>query len=653
MNPSSFRQPQAATPGGGVAFLEAESGAHRTAVLDEWSKQARHDGMEAIYVSAVVDELGVWAGLSGLLESQLPHMREVAPELVQRHSYELCLVLPALRRELTVENPCLTDTSVGQEKVRNYPNDRAYRSLHGLIDLLDEWSQVAGQYGWAVACDHFDRATPLVQRFFAELLRRRGEAMGLSLLLAISPGTLGAAAALFDRRLGWQTVSMECAPLESWQPSPEEAGRMAAALEQQVGDDEIEWSLQLPSIIRLWQHSHTPDRALPWLVRAVNLYDHDGLYEISLHYAPVVEASFDRMFALDRNLHGRAVINLFFCYAALGRADDALRILETEGVPRVQDPALLAEIHYFLAMLHARFLSRRDQQRAERHLDLALQYVAEQDISAARRHFLHVFIRNGLAYVRLKQGRVDESLALCRSGLEELNVHLPPGQHRLHRSVLLYNAAQVLSGLNRRAEAIHYYTNAMQMDPNYSEYYLERGGLYLKLERYPECERDLRRAIQLSPPYAEVWTDLGQCYRAQGRWAEAQGAYSRALDLDPRVGLALIGRAEAFVELLDFSRAVEDYTAALALEPEQAMLFAGRAVAQFEAGLVADALRDLDRAIELEPDTAELYQNRAVALTALGQVGDAEHDLEQYLRLAPQAEDRADVEAQLGALRAA
>ena len=53
-----------------------------------------------------------------------------------------------------------------------------------------------------------------------------------------------------------------------------------------------------------------------------------------------------------------------------------------------------------------------------------------------------------------------------------------------------------MSGLDRRAEAIDYYTAAMQMDPNYSEYYLERGGLFLKSERYEECERDLLRAIE-------------------------------------------------------------------------------------------------------------------------------------------------------------
>jgi tetratricopeptide (TPR) repeat protein len=474
-----------------------------------------------------------------------------------------------------------------------------------------------GHPDWAIACDDFDRATPLVQRFFAELLRRRGERLGLSLLLAVTPGAVTQAAALFDARLIRAQLQLELPARPSEQLSPSAAGELATALEERVGEDRIEWSTHIPRLIRLWRQSETPERALRWLVRAVNLYDHDGLYEISLRYAALVEDNFDRMFAMDPHLHGFAVINLFFCYAALNRAEDAHRILQTQGLPRVEDPAFLTEIHYFLAMLHARFLARRDQDRAEWHIEQALAYVARQDISDAQRHFLRVFIHNGLAYVRLKQGRVEEALDLCRSGLDELNEHLAPEQHRLHRSVLLYNAAQVLSGLDRRTEAISYLSSAMQVDPNYSEYYLERGGLFLKSEQYDEAERDLLKAIELSPPYAEVWTDLGQCYRAAGRMEDAVRAYTVALDLDPNVSLALIGRAEAGAELGDLMTAVADYTAALTLDADQPLVLAGRAVAYFEAGQVVEALHDLDRAIELAPELAELHENRAVALEAL------------------------------------
>jgi len=199
--------------------------------------------------------------------------------------------------------------------------------------------------------------------------------------------------------------------------------------------------------------------------------------------------------------------------------------------------------------------------------------------------------------IRHRQGRPDEALELCLAGFNELRQRLAPEEHRLHRSVLLYNAAQVLAALERHDEAIACISRAMALDPNYSEYYAERGGVYLKIGRFEEAERDFLRAIDLSPPYSDVWTNLGQCYRVTDRPEEAIRAYARALDLDPAVPLALIGRAESSLALGDADGAIRDYTAALALEHEQPLVLAGRAVAYYESGRFDDALNDNRRVV--------------------------------------------------------
>jgi tetratricopeptide (TPR) repeat protein len=632
---------------GTAIFLEAAPGAARLAALGRWVEQARASGRRALRIAGSVESDGVWTGLEQLLWSVLPDIRVQAPELIERHAYELCLVLPALRREVQLRNPCLTDVASPEEKVRNYPNDRAYRSLHGIVELLDEWIVAAPGGGCAIAIDAFDACTPLVWRFYAELLRRRGKQLNLTLLLAVSPGDGSGASDLFDPRAVADRVQLDL-PSDPDQPiSPAEAGARAAELEARVGDDRIEWSLHIPRLVDLWRRSDTPERAWLWQVRAINVYDHAGLYESAVRFAPALEAELDAIHANDPDLHALAVLNLFFCFAALGQPERGFDLLVTQGLPKVTDPEILVDLHYFMGMLFARFLPRRDLDRANDHLARALELLPTLEVSEARRHFLHVFMRNGLAYVRFREGQADAALELCDSGLRELDVALKPGEHQLHRSVLHYNAAQVLAALGRTEAAIAQLSRAMELDPNYSEYYLERGGLLLKLERFDAAERDLLRAIDLSPPYAEVWTDLGQTYRAAGRLAEAEDAYSRALDLDPRVGLALTGRAEARFErgLLDLACA--DYSAALDLDPAQPLLLAARAVAHFEAGRPAEALADLDDAIQLDSSVAELYQNRATALLAVGRGVDARRDLLTYLQLRPDADDRPDVENQL------
>ena len=312
------------------------------------------------------------------------------------------------------------------EKVRNYPNDRAYRSLQGLIELLDAWREREPRTGWAIAIDHFDACTPLVWRFFGELLRRRGTRLGLTLLLAVEPGQRSTGAALFEPRQLHPPLArtLPTGPLGEVTVASTDAGRRAAELESRVGHDRIEWSLHIPRVVSLWQHSDTPERAWPWLVRAVNEYDHAGLYEIAVRFAPALETDLERIRASDPDLHAVAVLNLFFCYAALGQPERGLDLLVTHGLPRVIDAQVLVDIHYFMAMLFARFLPRRDLDRATEHLDRATALLPDLDVSDARKHFLHVFMRNGLAYVRFRQGRADEALALCDSGLRELDAAL-------------------------------------------------------------------------------------------------------------------------------------------------------------------------------------------------------------------------------------
>ena len=303
-------------------------------------------------------------------------------------------------------------------------------------------------------------------------------------------------------------------------------------------------------------------------------------------------------------------------------------------------------------MLHARFLEPNDQDRAEHHLQQALAVLAAgNEIPERDRQFLTVFMMNGLALVRLRQRRVPEALELCREAIARLNEHLGPEHHRLHRSVLFFNVAQVHAQVGPYEDAIDFFSEAMLLDPNYSEYYNDRGAVYFKMGLLEQAEADYLEAIELSPPYAEVWTNLGQCYRAMGRMEEAVGAYSRAIDLEPSGTLALVGRAEAYAELGRASLALADYDRALAIDADQPLTLASRAILHYEADRLLASIDDLDAALELAPDLGELYQNRAVALREIGRFDQAARDLVTYLELCHDAEDREDVEASLSALR--
>jgi len=636
----------------GLTVLEASPGKARDRIVSRWltervlSNHPERVG-QILRLRCRPEDRGPWAGLRELVQALLPSLGRLAPELLSRHACEICLVVPELRSELGFPQS-LTDTVPDEEKTRNFAADRAYRCLHGLIDLIDEWQELAQPGPWWIACEDYEEANPLVRRFYAELVRRRGARLGLRLLVAVAPGSGEKIVREFEDAATLTAVRLELPTTDSrTRPSREAWRKRALELEAELESDSAARELQFPRLIEAWRRSDTPARALPWELRVMSAHNHAGLYELSLRYAPHVEASLDDL-PLDDYLN--AVLALYFCYVPLDRAEQARALLE-RALTNVPDPRTENQFCYLLAMVYARFLQPADLAAAERLLQRALDVLAAPGIDESDRHFRTVFTLNGLAFVRMRQGRVQEAIDLCAAGFERLNKHLDPERHRLHRSVLLFNIGQVHAHVGPYEDAIAYFTQAMAMDPNYSEYYNDRGTVYFKMGHLDEARRDYERAIDLSPPYAEVWTNLGQCYRQMEQMDAAIEAYTRALDLDPRLPLALVGRAESLAALDYPDQALADYDRALALEPDQPVLLAGRAIIRFDCGRIEEAAADLDRAVELAPEMAQLYQNRAVARTELGRLDDAAGDLCTYIELCPDAEDRAEVEASLHELR--
>ena len=310
-------------------------------------------------------------------------------------------------------------------------------------------------------------------------------------------------------------------------------------------------------------------------------------------------------------------------YITCGMPEEALRLLEEEGLQRMTLAAERADILYLMAMLHARHLPVRNQELAEKYLREALEEIARADVDEAHRQFFTGFLLNGLAYVHFRQGDTDQAANLSHQNIDRLEQHLAPATHRLHRSVLLYNAAQVYGRIGDHANALEYITRAMELDPHYSEYFNDRGNLYLKLGRLEEAERDFLHAIELSPPYPEVWFNLGQCYARMGRPADAEAAFARAVDLDPGRIPGWVNLARARHALGRREEALAAYDAAVAEDGANALVLSNRGALRAELNRLEDALADFGRAVELLPDNPALQRNRLRVLQALGRAEEA------------------------------
>ncbi|HLO03260.1 MAG TPA: tetratricopeptide repeat protein, partial [Symbiobacteriaceae bacterium] len=520
----------------------------------------------------------------------------------------------------------LTDSATDVERTRNYPADRAIRILHGLVDLLAAAAERLVGAPWTIVVDGFDQAGALVQAFYSHLLRRRGKDLGLTLLIATAPGRGDEAMGRFPAACQGARFYLDLIGDMPVVLSPLEARAEALALEAEAGTDRIQREILLPAIIPAWLTSDEPQRALPWLGEALDRYVTQGLYADALPYGEMAMSLLEAHDAANLDLRWFITAKLFNIFAGLNEGPKANIAIE-QFLSHTSNPWYTFQCNYYQAMLWSRYLPERDYDRAEAFLLEGLDSLQRSGMEEERKQFRGVFLKNGLALIRVRQRRMEEALALCQEGFH-LMARILPDAHHLHRSVLLYNSAQVYAMIGRVDEAIEQFGGAIEMDPNYSEYYNDRGSIYLGLGRLAEAEADYRRAIELSPPYAEVWVNLGQCLRQAGREREAVEAYGRALDLEPALASARLGRAECLEGLGDLPTALLDYDELLAVSPAHVVARGNRAVLHWTMGRPDLALHDLTTAIEIAPREAELYQNRAVALVEVGRPQEARADLQ-------------------------
>jgi tetratricopeptide (TPR) repeat protein len=632
----------AAPPRCWVRVVEGEPGASRVQHLQSLLEANHRRGAAAHLLSCSWVDGGPWAGVDQLLRAHFDELAAARPDLVERAAYELVHVMPELRRRLVVKNPSLTDLAPIDERVRNFPADRAFRIVHGLVDLLDAWGRERGLQGWVLACDSLDEAGAIGLRFFRELVRRRGETMGVTIIAGVNPGRAAAVLSQFPPERRETTIGLDAARERPAAIDAAAAAHQAAEIEAAVGEDVVEAQRRLPRMIGLWTAAGNELKTLRWRCWALEIYNTQGLYEDAMRYGEGALAAAQRLAPDKLEVHWSIFIKLFMSLVGLQRLEEA-HVLATQFLPCLVDRAKRGSVYYMVAMLHGRYFPRRDLAKAEELLDLGLTELQAAGLPADELCFQTVFNRNGLAMVRAFQRRFDEALEICQAGFALLEQHLAPERHRLHRSVLLYNIAQVYAAIGDFPRAVEGFGAAIAMDPNYSEYYNWRGSIYLKMSHHEKAIADFRRAIELSPPYHEVFTNLGQCLRQMGRLDEALEAYSRSLDLEPEEPVALAGRASIWEEKGKFQSAVDDYDALLALAPDHLQALAGRAVCRYELGRLTESHADLHRAIGLSPTMATLYQNRSVVLADLGRPGEAAADLRRYLELAGDAEDREQV----------
>jgi tetratricopeptide (TPR) repeat protein len=522
--------------------------------------------------------------------------------------------------------------------------------VYGMVDLFQSWQAYREYDRLIVVCDNYDRVSSLVRGFFTELLRRVGKRVNLTLVLAANPGNGNKVLEEFDSYTDKQFIKLDLPTTEIF-PSAAEMSRLAEDLATQIGNDKIEREIHLPQLIQYWQNSDRPELAVDAQIKALRVYLKQCYYEDALYYGESALAGLQQYYPADLDRYWDVCEKLHDCYICLNRSDDALNIIQ-KAIATTTNPERLFKGFNRMATIDARYLrDRRNLAKSEEYINLGFQQLENIDRPPVEKFYYKALLMRGLALIRHLQGRFDEALEICRSTYDETIRIAGSNRYLAHQTLLQFNISRVYISTKQPEAALVAISQAIEIDPEYSEYYNHRGNIYAGIKHFDEAVADYIKAIETSPPYPEVWTNLAQCYRQMDELDRAIAAYTRSLELSPAVSLALIGRAQCYELLGEISLAIADYSHALELDSNQPLVLANRATLYYEIADYNSSLEDLNTALKLAPDNAEFHQNRAIAFLSLGRTTEAILDLQTYLNMNPEAADKMEVETQLSELK--
>jgi tetratricopeptide (TPR) repeat protein len=105
------------------------------------------------------------------------------------------------------------------------------------------------------------------------------------------------------------------------------------------------------------------------------------------------------------------------------------------------------------------------------------------------------------------------------------------------------------------------------MDPQNATYCAYAGKALSKLNRHAEAVQLYRQAIQMEPDLWEAHFALGDELAAASRFSEAGNEYEQVIRLQPAIAMAHLDRGVILTRLGQLDEALQEFQETLRLEP--------------------------------------------------------------------------------------
>jgi tetratricopeptide (TPR) repeat protein len=339
-------------------------------------------------------------------------------------------------------------------------------------------------------------------------------------------------------------------------------------------------------------------------------------------------------------------INAAFVLYSMGNARVSVPFLE-EFLAQFPRSRFVPTALYAQSMTYGRYQIPVDLERAETYARRNLGLIDEEFRDHDKYTYIKVFAENAYAYIKSRQGFLEEALDYCERGNAVIVATYGESGYRLHRSILIYNTSQIYEIVGDLTRAEARLREAITCDPYYAEYHNDLGNLLSRVKgRELEALEEYDRAIALSPPYYEAHLNRGILRSQLGQVAGALADFERTIEIKPEEWRALRELGNTKLQRGDAREALEAYVRALGYEHRDADLHANAGLAHSELGNAEAALLHYRTAIALNPAHAAAHNNLAAELLGRGLLDEAL----VHARIAAKHGDDPDFAANLAAI---
>ncbi len=302
-------------------------------------------------------------------------------------------------------------------------------------------------------------------------------------------------------------------------------------------------------------------------------------------------------------------------YIQQHQIDKAIR----EGKAWIQDEPQNPEAHYWLSRAYT---LNKEYIKAAAELDTVFMLDKEGKITSKLGEPEKVVYQN--AGIQIKDKDKDQAIHYFKQALK-----IDPKDTKL-----LLTVAALYGMKGDTANMFQYFKKAEQLAPDDPDVLYRIAIAYENEGRYDEAEKYLEKLLKVKPDMANAHYEYGIILFNKGDYEKAAQEFKSAYELDTTKVEALYNWTQALLKLEKFDEAIklaEKYANLNPDDPNGWFYLGGIYVSKSNPTKedMKNAVKALTKAIELDPNNPMYYEVRAVAYSALGEKEKALEDVKK------------------------